>query len=133
MPKSPFEELSSDIWSRVIDRLMGISTPDPRQHHCYRFAASLLSSFTSQSRVLPCIRTILAESQTQHCILLDRGTAQRFSSSTVHTKCDDHSNPITFLTTKGSRFGGLTPVASVHIDLYATSVVARISIVLKCP
>jgi hypothetical protein len=114
--KLPFDELSSEIWSKVIERLIGIPDTDLRQRRCYKSSTPLSSPppspFAFQSTILSSIPTILEDLKTKQWTMLYRGTTHGFSSSTFHTKCDGQSNTITLiLTTKGFIFGGFTPVA----------------------
>jgi hypothetical protein len=110
----PFDELRLDIWSKVINCLTGISDSNhPRRNHRHRNPSSnLIASLPFKSVILNEIPSVLNEFEGKQWQLLYRGTADGFSSSAFHNKCNDQSNTVTIIeTTNGFIFGGFTPIA----------------------
>jgi hypothetical protein len=97
----PFDELTVDIWSKVVDRLKGICKSDLRSRR-HRFESSILQT----------IPDILSEFRWNQWKLLYLWTADGFSSSIFHSKGDGHPNTVTVIeTTKDFIFGSFTPIA----------------------
>jgi hypothetical protein len=101
----PFDELNIAIWSKIVDRLKGISDTNLQ---CERFR---IVQVPFASMILTEIPDILEEFRNKKWKLLYRGTVDGFSSSTFDHTCDGAVNTIKIiLTTKGFIFGGFTPI-----------------------
>jgi hypothetical protein len=62
---------------------------------------------------------MLSEFRWNQWKFLYRWTADGFSNSNFHAKCDGHANTVTLIeTTKGFIFGGFTPIAWDSSDTY---------------
>jgi hypothetical protein len=97
----PLEEVTTEIWSKIVAGLKSI-----------RGGERLTSRSRFQSLILKSIPPFLRELCLNTPTLLYRGTTHGFSSSDFHTKCDGSANTLTVIeTTKGFIFGGFTPIA----------------------
>jgi hypothetical protein len=110
-----FDELTPDIWCKVVSRLRGVSDDELRSqrlHFATHSATDSATHIATHSVIVPDFPEILNEIRGNGWTLLYRGTEHGFGSSDFHSKCDGKANTITIiLTTKGFIFGGFTPVA----------------------
>jgi hypothetical protein len=98
------DELSSEIWEKIIARLKGIVDSD-LQTRRYRKQSSI-------SLILDEFPSFLQDIEGTTWTLLYRGSADGFDAADFHGKCDGRSNTVTIIeTTNGSIFGGFTPTA----------------------
>jgi hypothetical protein len=100
-----FDDLTESIWLKIIDRL--------RDHQSVkRSSERYLRGIRFESVIVKDYPDILKEFRNKKWNLLYRGSRDGFGVSNFHGKCDNQSNTLTLIeTTKGSIFGGFTPLS----------------------
>jgi hypothetical protein len=102
----PFDELTFDIWSKIVQRLTHVRD---EKLHIRRYVQY---QFPIESVILKTIPKIINEFHMDEWKLLYRNSVDGLGTQTFHSKCDNHTNTITIiLTTDGFVFGGFTPIA----------------------
>jgi hypothetical protein len=84
--KLSFDDLTLEIWFKVIFRLKGIFDDEVRHRHNHRDRSC---SIPFKSAILTDFSTIFEEFETKQLTLLYRDTEDSFECSTFHNKCDN--------------------------------------------
>jgi hypothetical protein len=112
-----FEELTMNLWCKIVSRLIGFCDEDFRMRRCRCHSHShphlphTSNESVIESMIISNVPSSLKRFEQNEWILLYRGSRDGFKGSTFHSKCDGQSNTVTvILTTKDFIFGGFTPI-----------------------